>query len=250
MYPILPARCGVVRVVDTCLGMGMRLLAVTALVLGAAATPAVAATVAPLKPCYVSAGDTREQRENVLIQGEGFTPEGFVDILVNGIVEAQPQADASGNISGTIDAPFQDAGEVPFEIVVRDRINPLVSITLRSRVSALDARLRPRDAPSDSRVRMLGRGFTRLAADGRRAPLFAHYMFGGTWEKTVRLARRSKGRCGRAIRRPPPADPDRRPGQREVDRSRSTSGGTTRPCRDPSGSACRLPSAAHVPRAF
>ena len=175
----------------------MRLLAVTALVLGAAATPAVAATVAPLKPCYVSAGDTREQRENVLIQGEGFTPEGFVDILVNGIVEAQPQADAGGNISGTIDAPFQDAGQVPFEIVVRDRVNPLVSITLRSRVSALDARLRPRDAPSDSRVRMLGRGFTRLAADGRRAPVFAHYMFGGTWEKTVRLARRSKGRCGR-----------------------------------------------------
>ena len=177
--------------------MGLRLLAVTTLVLGAAATPAVAATVAPLKPCYVSAGDTREQRENVLIQGEGFTPEGFVDILVNGIVEAQPQADAGGNISGTIDAPFQDAGEVPFEIVVRDRVNPLVSITLRSRVSALVARLRPRDAPSDSRVRMIGRGFTRLAADGRRAPVFAHYMFDGTWEKTVRLARRSRGRCGR-----------------------------------------------------
>ena len=175
----------------------MRLLAVTALVLGAAATPAMAATVAPLKPCYVSAGDTREQRENVVIQGEGFTPEGIVDILVNGILEAQPQADAAGGITGTIDAPFQDAGQTPFEIVVRDQTNPLVSITLRSRVSDLDARLRPRDAPSDSRVRMLGRGFTRRRANGRHAPVFAHYMNGGRWEKTVRLARRSKGRCGR-----------------------------------------------------
>ena len=177
--------------------MGIRLLAVTALALGATAAPAGAATVAPLKPCYVSAGEARAERENVVITGEGFTPEGKVDILVNGIVDAQPQADVNGRITGTIKAPFQETGEAPFEVVVRDTVNPLVSVTVGSRVTDLDARLRPREAAPSKRVRIRGRGFTRVAVDGRPAPIFAHYMFEGEYEKTVRLARRSKGTCGR-----------------------------------------------------
>ncbi len=171
--------------------MGIRLLAVTALALGASAAPAGAAIVAPLKPCYVSAGEGREQRENVVIKGEGFTPEGTVDILVNGILEAQPQAGVRGEITGTVDAPPLDAGEAPFDVVVRDTTNPLVSVTVGSRVTDLDAQLRPRTAEPSERVRMRGRGFTR------DAPVFAHYMFGGERKKTVRIARRSKGGCGR-----------------------------------------------------
>lgn len=171
--------------------MGIRLLAVTALALGATAAPAGAASVAQLKPCYVSAGEQREQRENVVIKGTDFTPSGTVDILVNGILEAQPETGVAGEFTGTIDAPPQAAGEAPFEVVVRDTTNPMLSVTVRSRVTALDAQLRPRDAPSDSRVRMRGRGFTRDAA------VFAHYMYGGKLEKTVRLARRPKGACGR-----------------------------------------------------
>jgi hypothetical protein len=171
--------------------MGIRLLAVTALALGAAAAPADAATVAALKRCYVSAGEAPEQRENVVIKGEGFTPEGTVDILVNGILEAQPQAGARGEITGTVDAPPHDAGEAPFEVVVRDTINPLVAVTVGSRVTHLDARLRPRTAEPADRVRVRGRGFTRAA------PVFAHYMLGDEHKRTVRIARRSKGACGR-----------------------------------------------------
>ena len=172
--------------------MGIRLLALTALALGTAAAPAGAATVDPLKPCYVAAGEAPEQRENVVIKGEGFTPEGTVDILVNGILEAQPQAGVRGEITGAVDAPPLDAGEAPFEVVVRDATNPLeATVTVGSRVTDLDARLRPRTAEPSERVRMLGRGFTR------DAPVFAHYMFGGELEKTVRIARRTKGACGR-----------------------------------------------------
>lgn len=177
--------------------MGIRLLAVTVLALGVTAAPAAAAIVAPLKPCYVSAGEAREERENVVITGEGFTPEGTVDILVNGIVEAQPQADVSGHIEGTIKAPYQETGEAQFAVVVRDTVNPLVSVTTGSRVTDLDARLRPRTAAPSDRVRIRGRGFTRVAANGRPAPIFAHYMFDGEHEKTIRLARRPKGACGR-----------------------------------------------------
>ena len=169
----------------------------TVLALGATAAPAAAATVAPLKPCYVSAGQEIEQRENVVIRGEGFTPSGTVDILVDGILQAQPQAGTLGEVTGTIDAPVQRSGDAPFEVVVRDTTNPVLSVTVRSRVTALAARLRPRDAPSNSLVRMRGRGFTRVAPGRGLAPVFAHYMFGSDYVKTVRLARRATGPCGR-----------------------------------------------------
>jgi hypothetical protein len=176
--------------------MRIRLLAVTGLVLGATAAPAGATSVAPLKPCYVSAGAADKDRENVVISGEGFTPSATVDVLVDGILQAQPATGTAGEFSGTIKAPFQATGQVPFSVVVRDTTNPLVAITIRSRVTDLDARLRPREAQSSDLVRMRGRGFTRDAA------VFAHYMFDGTWQKTVRLARRSKGACGRfSVRR-------------------------------------------------
>jgi hypothetical protein len=170
--------------------MGLRVLALTVLALGVTAAPAGAAAVAPLKPCYVSAGEAEGDRENVVISGEGFTPGATVDILVDGILQAQPKTDSRGMFRGTIDAPYQESGEARFEVVVRDTTNPLVSLTVASRVTDLDARLRPRTAASSDRVRMRGRGFTR------DAPLFAHYLYGDDHVKSVRLARRTKGDCG------------------------------------------------------
>lgn len=176
--------------------MRIRLLAVTALVLGATAAPAGAAGVAPLKPCYVSAGAADDDRENIVISGEAFTPSATVDVLLDGILAAQPMTGTTGELRGTIKAPFQEAGQSPFSVVVRDTTNPLVSFTIRSRVTDLDVQLRPREAQPSEQVRMRGRGFTR------DAPVFAHYMFEGSWQKTVRLARRSRGRCGRfSVRR-------------------------------------------------
>ena len=170
--------------------MGARLLAVTALALAATAAPAGAATVEPLKPCYVSAGAAVEERENVVIVGQGFTPGEPVDILVDGILQATPMAGTVGELSGTIDAPVRDAGAAPFTVVVRDQTDPALEVTLRSRVTDLDVRMRPRTAQPSELVRLRGRGFTR------DAPVWAHYVFGDQEQRTVRLARRSRGRCG------------------------------------------------------
>jgi hypothetical protein len=51
-------------------------------------------------------------------------------------------------------------------------------------------RVSPREATPSRRVRFRGRGFTQPA------PVFAHYLFGGKEQKTVRLARRSTSPCG------------------------------------------------------
>jgi hypothetical protein len=170
--------------------MGIRLLAVTALALGATAAPAAAATVAPLKPCYVSAGDAPENRENVYIVGSGFTPGEAVDILVDGILVNSPTTDMDGNVAGTIDAPFRAAGEARFSVVLRDQSNPVLAATVTSRVTDLDVRMRPRETEPSERVRLRGRGFTR------DAPIFAHYVFDGERQKRVRLAQRPTGPCG------------------------------------------------------
>jgi hypothetical protein len=170
--------------------MGVRLLAVTALALAATTAPAAAATVEPLKPCYVSAGDAVEERENVSIVGEGFTPGEPVDILVDGILIVSPTADAMGGIRGAIDAPPRESGAAPFTVVVRDQIDPATAVTLRSRVTDLDVQMRPRTAQPSELVRLRGRGFTRAA------PVWAHYVFDDEEQRTVRLARRSRGRCG------------------------------------------------------
>jgi len=170
--------------------MGIRLLAATALALGATAAPAAAATVEPLKPCYVSAGEAAEARENVLIRGSGFTPESPVEILVDGVREAAPTTGVMGEFEGTIDAPFQPTGERPFSVVARDQADPTLSVPLTSRVTDLDVRMRPREANPADRVRLKGRGFTR------DAPIFAHYVFDGERKKRLRLAQRPTGPCG------------------------------------------------------
>ncbi|HEX2411565.1 MAG TPA: hypothetical protein VHJ39_10395 [Solirubrobacteraceae bacterium] len=172
--------------------MGIRLLAVTAVACGALAAPAAAqVTVSPLKPCYVSAGRTKEARENVQIAATGFTPGGRVEILLDGVLAATAAADTMGNFAGAIDAPFQASGEAAFSVHVRDQSDPMgLSATLMSRVTDLDARMRPRRADASDRVRLKGRGFTR------DAPIFAHYVFDGVRQKRVRLARGPTAPCG------------------------------------------------------
>jgi hypothetical protein len=64
------------------------------------------------------------------------------------------------------------------------------SVDKATRVTNLAMRVIPREATPDRRVRIRGRGFTQ------DAPVFAHYLFGGKEQKTVRLARRSTSPCG------------------------------------------------------
>lgn len=174
--------------------MTARLIAATALAVGALAAPAAAAEMAPLKPCYVSAGP--EETEAVAVNATGFTPNAKVEVLVDGaVVLPEVPTDAVGDIAATVAAPYQEDGEREFTVTVREPLNPMSVVSATSRVTALSAELRPRRARPSRRVRFRGRGFT----DDRS--IFAHYVYNDRVRKTVRLAE-PRGDCGRfSVRR-------------------------------------------------
>jgi hypothetical protein len=184
LYPILCRRCGVVP------GVTVRILAATALILGILAAPAAAATLAPLKPCYVSAGTGQDRREGVDLNGAGFTAGAVVDIFIDGVPAlSDVPVDSVGDVKARVVAPFQREGERDFTITVAERNNPANVVTVTSRVTALRVTLSPREARPTAKVRYRGSGFT---AD---APVFAHYLYGDVVRKTVRLVRRPE-MCG------------------------------------------------------
>jgi hypothetical protein len=180
--------------VDTSGRMLLRALIATALATVALAAPAAAAvTLAPLKPCYASDGQGPEKRETILIHATGFTPDTFVDLQIDGQTLDTTKADAFGAVIGAIPAPFQGSaggGERAFSLTVVEQGNPANFATLTSRVSNLSVTLRPNPARPSQKVRFRGRGFTKDHA------VFAHYVFGGVLQKTVRLVQRPVLPCG------------------------------------------------------
>jgi hypothetical protein len=173
--------------------MPLRLLPATLLAFALSASPAAAAFVDELKPCYASTGRATEQLEDIAVSGEGFTAYSAVEVLVDGVVVGSAPTGSVGEFELTVDAPYQPRGERPFTLEVRDGVN---SVLTQSRVTNLAVSMRPRRAAPASRVRFRGRGFTR------DAPVYAHYLFGSREQKTVRFARRSKAPCGTfAVRR-------------------------------------------------
>jgi hypothetical protein len=172
-----------------------RLIAATALATGLLAAPAAAATLEPLKPCYVSAQPEEAQREGIDIRGAGFTPLAPVDVYIDGVLAESGQADVVGDVVATAKAPYQRSGQRTFTLTVAERGNPANVVTVQPLVSALTVVLRPREANPSRRVRFRGRGFTA------RGPVFAHYLFYNRakdtlrHQKTVRLGRTDEP-CG------------------------------------------------------
>lgn len=165
----------------------LRLLATTCLCLALLAAPARAATVDDLEPCYVSAGEAEEEREQIVIRGTDFTQESTVDVLFDGVLMGSAPTGSIGEFAITLPTPFQLKAERRLVVTVRDAATQVDKVT---RVTNLAMRVSPRRASPQRRVRFRGRGFTQPA------PVFAHYVFGGTEQKTVRLARRSISPCG------------------------------------------------------
>ena len=170
--------------------MLLRALIVTPLAIGAVAAPAAAATLDALKPCYASDGRARDKRETISVHATGFTPTSVLDLLIDGQLVASGTADAFGATRAAVPAPFQGRGERPFTLVVVERDNPVNVVSATSRVTNLGVTLRPNPAKPSRKVRFRGRGFTKAA------PVFAHYVFGGLLQKTVRLATLPTGPCG------------------------------------------------------
>jgi hypothetical protein len=167
----------------------LRLAAATALALAFAAAPAMAATVKDLDPCYVSAGEADAERETITIRGDGFTPMSVVEVLFDGVSVGSAQTGSVGEFELRLPAPFVPAGQRPLTVTVRDGINEVAKAT---NVTDLAMTMTPRRVSNPrKRVRFRGRGFTTLDA-----PVFAHYLYGGREQTTVRLARRATAPCG------------------------------------------------------
>ena len=165
----------------------LRSLAATCVCFALLAVPASAATVQDLNPCYVSAGEAEDAREQIVIRGTDFTQVSTVDVLFDGVVIGSAPTGSIGEFEITLPTPFLLKGERQLVVTVRDAATQVDKVT---RITNLAMRVSPRRAAPGQRVRFRGRGFTRPA------PVFAHYVFGGKEQKTVRLARRSTSPCG------------------------------------------------------
>jgi hypothetical protein len=174
--------------------MVLRLLTVSALALlgPAAAVAAAQPDIEPLAPCYVAAQPN--QTQPVSIHGHGFSPYAPVDVLVDGQPQtpapgtASPQADANGDVTGTVPAPYVALGVKPFTLQLVDTKTD-ASASASSFVTLLSVQQVPAEARTGSRVRFRGRGFTSPGA------VYAHWLYKGVSYKSVRLARPT-GACG------------------------------------------------------
>jgi hypothetical protein len=191
--------------------MSPRILAVSGTLLVSLAVPAAAQalpTIAPLKPCYVTA-DTLQgpQSEPVQITAAGFTPNSTVDLTIDGqAVEggSDLQTDTAGNLPippNAIPAPFVPSGSAPFTITLTEDGNPANTVSATAKSTALGVSLKPESARPSDRIRFKGLGFTK------DKPVFAHYLHKGKLRKTVRMERRP-GECGsfKARKRQIPVD--------------------------------------------
>src|SRR5690349_19626670 len=163
-----------------------------ALALVASAVVAAPAAAAPrlrntLKPCYVSVD--RFAREPVAVDADGFTPGAKVQVSVDGVPAATATADANGEITGQVSAPWVSAGERTFALRLAESDNPANTLLLYPRVSALWVGVTPARARPSRRVLFRGRGFTAPR------PVFAHYWFRRRLRRTVNLGR-PVGDCG------------------------------------------------------
>jgi hypothetical protein len=156
----------------------------------APAVAAPAATLAPIKPCYVSAGQADDAREQISIMAQSFTPNATATVAIDGApLMTNAQVDPLGTISGSIAAPFQASGQRPFTLSITENQNAANTVSAQSLVSALGVSVKPANARPASRVRFRGRGFTGGPS------VYGHYLRKGRLRKTVLLASTS-GPCG------------------------------------------------------
>jgi hypothetical protein len=164
----------------------------------AAATAAAEPAIDPLAPCYVAAQPN--QTQPVMISGHGFMPYALIDVYVDDIQQmpaagsAPPQADANGDVTGSVPAPYFPFGIHPFTLRLTEPANPADTATTTSSVATLSVEQVPPSARTRARVRFRGRGFI---APG---PVYAHYVYKDRSYKTVQVAL-PQGACGAFSRR-------------------------------------------------
>jgi hypothetical protein len=157
-------------------------IAITGTILTALAGPAAASgatvRVAPHKACY-------RPGERPLIGGGGYTPNGGVQLNLDGHFLSSGGTDATGNFGGTltIGEPF---GEHVNAYTVIDLTNNAVQASIQLRTSSVTVRL-PESGLGGRRVRIKVRGFTT----GKT--LYMHIVRGH--RRLTRRVGRLKGAC-------------------------------------------------------
>src|SRR3954452_6865015 len=113
-----------------------RAVVITLTLLAAVLAPAAAAraaTLSPIKPCYVSAGQADNAREQISIMAQGFTPNKTATVGLDGApVMTNAQVDPLGTISGSIAAPFQPRGQRPFTLSITENENAANAVSAQS----------------------------------------------------------------------------------------------------------------------
>jgi hypothetical protein len=181
--------------------MVLRLL--TAGALAASLGPAAAVADAqpyidPLASCYVAAQPN--QTQPVSITAHGFMPEAPIDVSIDGQPQTPapgtpaPQADANGDVVGTVPAPYVALGVHPFTLTLTNHNVPADTASASSFVTLLSVQQLPERARTGARVRFRGRGFTAPGA------VYAHWVYKGVSHKTVRLSTPT-GVCGAFTRK-------------------------------------------------
>lgn len=171
-------------------------LGAAGLALLAAPGPAAAASLDPLKPCYVSVttrtdSKTMIEREKIELSGTGFAPNALVDLSVDSkLVRSGVQTDAAGNLPlQVVESPYRGGPPRPFTVTAAEQGNPAAVATLTAEATSLNVGVQPSLARPSQRVTFRGRGFTGAGT------VYGHYLFGGRVRKTVVLAA-PKGPCG------------------------------------------------------
>jgi hypothetical protein len=180
--------------------MSARIPAVTGALLIALLVPASAeaATIQPLKPCYVTAGtEDAQESEGVPISASGFTPNSQVDLTLT--LDGRPypgqaglQTDPAGNLTlaaEQLGAPWVERGAHEFVLTLTEQGNPANTVSATSKTTALGLSVKPRRARPSRVIRFKGSGFT-----GSKG-VYAHYVYKGKVRKTVRMVRKT-GTCG------------------------------------------------------
>lgn len=163
-----------------------------ALAMLALPSSASAAVLAPLKPCYVAVPNATRDVETIAIGGGGFTPNGRVDVSVDGsIALSGVPVDAAGDLPAGVEvrAPFLARGDKAFAVVAAEQNNPANTATVTSRVTALSASFSPSAGRPGRKVTFRGRGFT-LAGK-----VYLHYRHKGKTRR--RISVKPTGPCGR-----------------------------------------------------
>jgi hypothetical protein len=163
-------------------------VAIASIALAAPATASAATlTVDPVRSCYL-------EQDRVFLLADGYTPNGMVDFTRGGNLVDDLQANAAGQVQGTLRLPGLIMGQRPLTYVATDQTNPALTAQVTLLTTAVDVRVTPRNGPPSRLLRIRARGFRggqTLWAHVRRAKRRGG---GRVRTRTVRIGR-VRGPC-------------------------------------------------------